>query len=113
MVVITACALRTRASDGKEFVSLQLEGDPVFVQSMETGRFYLTSKRCSITSTFSEERALTMIGKTLPGSIVKVQTEPYDYVIPETGEVVKLAHSFQYSPEEGVAVHQPQSFEMA
>ena len=112
MVKITAYALRTRAADGKQFVSLQLEGDPVFVQSMETGRFYLTAKKCSITSTFTEDTAKGLIGRVMPGSIVKVQTEPYDYTIPETGEVVKLAHTFQYSPEETSMVQQPQVFEM-
>lgn len=113
MVVVTDYALRTRASNGTKFISLQLEGDPIFVQSMETGRFYLTSKRASITSTFSESVAKAMIGKNLPGSIVRVQTDPYDFTVPETGEVIKLAHSYQYSPEEAIPVPQVKPLVMA
>jgi hypothetical protein len=99
MVRIIDFAIR-QSKDGKSFVALQLEGDPEFVQSMETGNFYLTAKRCSITSTFDENTAKQLIGTKMPGSIVRAQCEAYSYTVPETGEVISLAHTYQYSPHE-------------
>jgi hypothetical protein len=87
-------------SQGKSFVSLELQGELEMVQSIETGRFYATARRCSITSTFDEDTAKSLIGKTLPGRIARVQVDAYDYTVRETGEVIKLAHSYQYLPEE-------------
>ncbi len=56
-----------KSSDGNEFFSLILEGDLTMVQSKETGNWYATAKRSSITSTFSEDRAKKLIGRELPG----------------------------------------------
>jgi len=66
---------------------------------METGRFYATAKRCSITSTFNEETAKTLIGKQMQGSIQRVEAEPYEYTVPESGEVILLQHTYEYVPE--------------
>ena len=60
------------------------------VQSKETGKFYATVKTCSISSTFDETTAALMVGKQMPGSIVKEECEPYEYTIPETGEYTLL-----------------------
>ena len=100
MVKIIGFHLAKRGTDGKEFIALELESDLDLLQSMETGNFYATSKRCSITSTFNEEKAQGLIGKQLPGSIKRVESLLYDFVIPNTGEVIKLQHTYQYSPEE-------------
>ena len=53
--------------------------------------------KANITSTFSEEVAATMLGKQLPGQIIKQECEPYDYEIPDTGEVITLTHDYEYS----------------
>lgn len=86
--------------DGKEFVSLTLQGDVEMVQSLETGKFYATARKCSITSTFDEKTAENLIGSKMPGIIKRVESDPYDFAIPETGEIIKLAHSYEYAPEE-------------
>jgi hypothetical protein len=99
MVRISDFMIR-ESKDGKSFVALELQGELEMVQSSETNKFYATARRCSITSTFDEETAKTLIGKTFPGRIVRVQSDPYEYTIKETGEVIKLAHSYQYLPEE-------------
>ena len=99
MVTITAYHLRENKA-GKSFVALELQGDVEFLQSMQTGRFYATSKRCTITSTFGEERAKTLIGTKMPGKIERQECDGYDFTIQETGEVIKLAHTYSYSPEE-------------
>ena len=98
MVTITNVHLR-KGGNGN-FMSLELQGDVELIQSMTTGRHYATSKKCFVSSTFSEEQAKSLIGTKLPGSIVRVECEPYDFTVPETGEVVELAHSYTYVPEE-------------
>jgi hypothetical protein len=98
MVRISDYMIR-EGKDGKSFIALELEGEIEMVQS-ESGRFYATARRCSITSTFTEDVAKTLIGKTLPGRIARVQTDPYAYTVKETGEVINLAHSYQYLPDE-------------
>ena len=98
MVTITNVHLR-KGGNGN-FMSLELQGDVELIQSMTTGRHYATAKKCFISSTFSEEQAKTLVGSKLPGSVIKVESDPYDFTIPETGEVVQLAHSYTYAPEE-------------
>ena len=97
MVTIIGYALRE--SKGKSFVTLQLQGDLVMVQSMETGRFYATANSCSITSTFDEATAQSLIGKQIGGRIERVASDPYEYTVKETGEVITLAHRYEYFPE--------------
>ncbi|MDI9319817.1 MAG: hypothetical protein QM530_05000 [Phycisphaerales bacterium] len=36
----------------------------------------------------------------MPGSIAKIECEPYDYTLPETGEVIQLSHTYGYIPEQ-------------
>ena len=80
------------------FFGLILEGDLEMVKSKETGRFYATARRAMITSTFSEHRCKQLIGKTMPGKIVKIACEAYEYTIPDSGEVIMLAHRYEYVP---------------
>jgi hypothetical protein len=103
--VIVGYHLAKRASDGKEFISLDLQGDVEMVQSMETGNFYATVRKASIPSTFSEDTAKGLIGTKMPGIIKRVESIPYDYKVAETGEVIKLAHRYEYQPE--VAQYNP------
>lgn len=86
-------------SEGKEFITLDLQGDIVMVQSLETGRFYATAKKCSITSTFNEQTAKELIGQQVPGRIERVKCDPYDYTVENTGEVISLAHRYEYFPD--------------
>lgn len=83
----------------EEFVMLVVQGSPEMVQSKETGKFYMTARKCSIPCTFTPVVALTMIGQQMPGQIVKVPCEPYEYAIPDTGEVITLEHSWEYRPD--------------
>jgi hypothetical protein len=90
-----------REGEKGSYVSLELQGDITLVQSQNTGRFYATAKRCFIYSTFDEATAKSLIGTQIPGTIQRVDCEPYEFTVPETGEVIQLAHSYQYVPEEG------------
>ena len=68
------------------------------VKSSKTGKFYATAKSCSIISTFDEETCKSLIGKQMPGRIVKVETEPYEYSIPNSDEVIELNFNYEYDP---------------
>ena len=110
MVRVKSYALRS--GENGDYVSLELEGDLEMVQSSNTGRFYATTRRCSISSTFDEPTAQKMIGKELPGAIVRVQCEPYEYVVPETAETIQLVHRYDYRPD-GYKQEEVLSFELA
>ncbi len=84
--------------EGKSFVSLKLQGDPEFVQSMQTGKMYLTAKTCYVTSTFDEATANALIGKELTGTVERVPSEPYEYKVESTGEIMVLTHRYEYRP---------------
>ena len=98
MVTIVGYRL-AKNKDEKQFIALELQGDIEMVQSLETGAFYATARKASVTSTFSEQTAKGLIGTKMPGIIRRVQSEPYDYTVAETGEVIKLAHKYEYQPE--------------
>ena len=110
MVTVTNYAVGTN-SEGKSFVKLILQGDLEMVQSKTTGKFYATARKCSITSTFDEQTAKLLVGKQLPGAIIKEDCEPFDYTIPETGEEISLSYRYVYVPTEpqpSIPVKQPE-----
>lgn len=86
-------------SDGETFFALILQGGIELVKSTETGNTYATAKRSSITSTFDKATCESLIGSELPGSIQKVKVEPYQYISPESGEILQLDHRWMYSKE--------------
>lgn len=98
MVTIIGFTQRVN-KEGKPFISLQIQGDITMVQSSDSGRWYATAKRCSITSTFDEEVAKSLVGKQIPGRVEKVDCEQYDFTVPETGEIISLRHSYEFVPE--------------
>ena len=93
-------AKQSQNVDGKPFVSLKLQGGIEAVQSQETGKMYLTARTCWIPSTFDVATAKSLIGQDLPGSVQKVATEPYEYTIRQTGEVIMLSHKYEFFPIE-------------
>jgi hypothetical protein len=40
-----------------------------------------------------------MIGSQIEGDIVRVEVAAYEYVNPNTGELITLAHSYAYRPK--------------
>ena len=99
--MVTISSFETRqGTDGKEFNVLILQGDVEFVFSQKTGLPYATVPKCSMPATFDANICATMVGKQIPGSIQKVECEPYEYEIPRTKEVVMLEYNYVYSPLE-------------
>lgn len=102
--------VKRQNSEGEFFNSLVISGGVEMIQSTKTNRFYATSRRTSIPSTFEDEFARTLIGQKIPGKIVRKECEDYQFTIPETDEVITLAHTYEYVPEsdlvhEGAVVH--------
>ncbi|MGZ3902658.1 MAG: hypothetical protein ACXVC6_03115 [Bacteroidia bacterium] len=77
MVTIIDYKKRTNAKN-EEFISLVVQGDIEMIKSSKTGKFYATAKKASVVSTFDEQTCRSLIGKTMAGNIVKVESEPYD-----------------------------------
>ena len=98
MVTVTNFVPRTR-KDGTTFIALEISGGLELIQSSSSGSFYATVKKTTIPSTFDENIAKTLIGSQIPGNVVRIQVEQYDYINKRTGEVMKLQHSYSFQPE--------------
>lgn len=96
MVTVTNFKV-VETDEGDTYVRLLLEGDLEMIKSDKTGNFYAHTKRCSISSTFNAIVAEKMIGRQLPGSIVKKEVEPYEFEI--DGETLTLTHRWVYTNE--------------
>ena len=91
--------LKRQNSAGEDFFLLVLRGGLQIVKSEETNRYYATMKQATMSTTFDENTCKSLIGEEIPGSIVKVEVEPYEYTLPETGEVITLSHRWEYVKE--------------
>lgn len=99
MVTVNNYVLRTR-KDGSTFVALELVGGLEMVKSNTTGNYYATMKKSSVPSTFDEMTAKLFVGSQLPGQIVKVECEPYEFVNKRTGELLMLNYTYAYQASE-------------
>lgn len=96
MVTIVDCVSRI-SHEGNEFVAFILQGE-LEVLTSKSGNMYVSAKKTSIPSTLELDNAKRMIGKTLPGTIEKVECPAYEHVNSD-GELVHLNHRWQYVPE--------------
>ena len=99
MVIVSDYMEKVNATSGQTFVLLELSGGLELVQSQNTGKFYATSRKCRIPSTFSADVAKLMVGQQIEGDIVRVESDPYEYTNKTTGEIITLAHSYAYRPK--------------
>ncbi|MEW4922630.1 hypothetical protein [Algibacter sp. 2305UL17-15] len=90
---------KREAKTGDEFFVLVLEGGITPVRSKETGRMYFTQKTCTVPTTFDEDTCNQLIGQEFQGEIVKVKVPSFEYVLPESGDVITLEHRWEYKDE--------------
>jgi len=83
-------------SKGEEFYGLIVQSGAMSVKSKQTGRVYFTAKTAFVSTTFDEKTASSLIGAEFEGAIRKVETDPYEYTIKETGEIITLSHRWEY-----------------
>ncbi len=116
MVRIVNYKTRQR-EDGTNFYLLEVQGGIEMIKSKTTNQYYATAKKATVSTTFDEDTCRGLIGSEFPGKISKIKTEPYQYTIRETGEVVNLEHRYIYLPEdveseeETLAVELEQAFD--
>lgn len=87
------------SADGSPFYALILQGGVEIVESAN-GRMYATARKTSMVSSFDEATCKMLIGQDIPGSIEKVEVEPYEYTHPVSGEVIFLTHRYEYVHEQ-------------
>ena len=106
MVTVSDYQQRTPA-EGKPYFVLELTSqDLEMVVSQQTGRFYATVRKCFIPATFPEAVCRLMVGKQMPGCISRTDCDPYEFTIPETGEIITRTHRYDYHPVEQGSMEQ-------
>lgn len=86
--------------DGENFYALVVQGGLEAVKSKQTDRTYFTARTARVACTFGEQMCQKLVGTEMPGSIRKVEVDPYEFAIPDTGEIIKLQHRNEYVGEE-------------
>jgi hypothetical protein len=81
---------------GEEFVVLNLMSEPVMERSTNTGNFFANIYKANIVASFGADTAKLMIGKELPGTIIKKECDPYTYTVKATGKEIIMTYSYQY-----------------
>ena len=97
--MVTVSNVLQREGENGPFALLELQGGLELVQSSQTGRFYATVRKCTIPCTMGFEEAKAFVGKGIPGTIQRVECEPYKFTDPKTGEVLEMAHRWEFVPE--------------
>lgn len=95
--------------DGRSFYVLVIQGGMDLVRSKDTGMYYATSKHANLPCTFDEHECEALLGTQIPGTIEKVECEPYEYLIKETGESIMLTHRWIYVTDEIEVLEQLQN----
>lgn len=85
--------------EGKPYFVLIIQGGVELVKSSTSDMHYMTAMRCSIPTTFEEYTCKELIGKQLPGAILKKDCDPYEVTNRRTGQVVTMYHRNIYSPD--------------
>ena len=86
--------------DGTEFCTLKVQAGVEAVKSKETGKMYLTARIATVPCTFNEATCEALIGSDLPGTIRKVTVEPYEFTVPDTGEIITLTERNEFVNED-------------
>jgi hypothetical protein len=81
---------------GTEFNLLVVQGGLEPLVSKATGRIYFTMRKANVSTTFDEATCKSLVGTELPGTIEKTDCDPYEYAVPETGEILTLKHNWRY-----------------
>lgn len=90
---------KRQTEEGRPFFVLEIQSGIEMVLSTKTGQYYATAKKANISSTFDEETCKALLGTEMPGTIIKINSDPYEYTIRDTGEIIMLTHRYAYQPE--------------
>jgi hypothetical protein len=90
----------------RTFFLLEVQGGLESVKSKTTGKLYLTARKASVFCSFDEITCQGLIGTKLEGGITKVEVEPYEFVIKETGEMISRNHRYEFVTEEDLILNE-------
>lgn len=90
----------SQKENGDLFYKLKVQGGAELVQSRESGKYYLTARTAYVSTTFDKSTCEKLVGTEMAGTVEKVACDPYDYTVPDTGEVITLSHRWEYCPFE-------------
>lgn len=82
--------------DGEDFFALVVEGGVQPVRSQRTGRIYFTTRSATVPTTFDEDTCKKVINTNFNGEVRRVDCDPYEYTIEETGEIIELSHRWEF-----------------
>lgn len=97
-MVTIAEVVKALTKDGEPLISLVVMGAIEPVVSQTTGRVYMSARKTRVPCTFSYEVAKSMVGQTLPGTVKRIECEPYSIVLPGSNKKIKLEHTYVYDP---------------
>jgi len=86
--------------DGENFYGLVVQGGIEAVKSQQTEKTYFTARTATVPTTFDEQICKDLVGTKIEGIVKKVETDPYDYTVKGTGEIIELNHRYEYISEE-------------
>lgn len=86
--------------DGENFYALIVQGKIEAAKSQQTEKTYFTARTATVPSTFDEQICKDLVGTKIEGVVKKVETDPYDYTVKGTGEIIELNHRYEYISEE-------------
>ena len=92
--------------DQTTFFLLEVQGGVAPVQSKVTGRVYLTARKAFVSCSFDEITCQGLVGSKIDGAITKIEVEPYQFVIKETGEIITRNHRYEYVSEEEMILNE-------
>ena len=92
--------------DGTSFFLLEVQGGLEPVKSKVTGKVYFTARKAFVSCSFDEASCQGLIGSKIEGAITKIEVEPYQFVIKETGEIITRNHRYEYVSEEEMILNE-------
>jgi len=90
--------------DGTDFQVLIVQGGIEAVKSKASKKTYLTARKANLPCTFNAITCETLLGTQMPGSVHRIEVEPYQYLIPESGEMITLSHHYEYLDDEETVI---------
>jgi hypothetical protein len=97
-VTIVGFERKTNLKTKEPYSVLVIQGKAEILMSKATSRPYVSARKTTIPCALDDVFAKSLIGQTLPGSIEKIATTPFEVKLP-TGKKVKISHTFQYLPD--------------
>ncbi|MFC5271387.1 hypothetical protein [Adhaeribacter terreus] len=84
---------------GKKHNRLILQGEIEMIQSQREKKiYYATIQTCTVSCTFNSVLCDGLVGKTLPGTIEKMECLPYEFKAPNSDEILLLDFTYYYNP---------------